>query len=172
MLLLVAAVAAAISMLMILRPSTRTSVWPRVCKPKCRHNLLQCVASTDEALLILDSYVDGMYETYVRRTFGMVETADLLRDTMPRELVDAGLHMVCGLLHIMYKSDPTPLTVRHYAVLPGSILAQEDNITFKTDVFQQDFATETDDKQPLVHENIGSFPYLHPRKMLNKWLQT
>ena len=100
----------------------------QVCKRKCpplRCNLPPCVASIDEALLILDSCVDG------QRTFGMVEMANLLRDTMPRELVDAELHMsqwmVCGLLHIMYISDPTPLTGRHYAVLLASILAQEEN---------------------------------------------
>ena len=138
----------------------------RVCKPEC---VRPCVASIDEALLILDSYVDG------RRTFGMVEIAKLLQDTMPDELLDAGLHMsqwmVCGLLHIMYISDPMPLTARLYAVLLASTLAQEDNITFKTDAFRQDFATEIDDMQPLVRKNIGSsFPYLHPRKMLDGWM--
>ena len=142
----------------------------RVCKPECDDVTPPCVASTDEALLILDSYVDG------QRTFGMVEIAKLLQDTMPHELVDAGLHMsqwmVCGLPHIMYISDPTPLTARHYAVLLASILAQEDNITFKTDAFKQDFATEIDDMQPLVRKNIGSsFPYLHPRKILDRWQQ-
>ena len=173
MFLFVAAVAAAITMLMILRPSERTSMCARVCKPKCpplHCDLPPCVASIDKALLILDSYVDG------QRTFGMVEMANLLRDSMPRELVDAGLHMsqwmVSGLLHIMYISDPTPLTARHYAVLLASILAQEDNITFKTDAFKQNFATEIDDMQPLVRKNIGSsFPYLHPCKMLNRWQQ-
>ena len=187
--LFVAAVAAAITMIMILRPSTKTSMCARVCKPKCPPTkcdkpkcpptkcdddtppcLPPCVASIDEALLILDSYVDG------QRTFGMVDIAKLLQDTMPHELVHAGLHMsqwmVCGLLHIMYISDPTPLTARHYAVLLASILAQEDNITFKTDAFKQDFATEIDDMQPLVRKNIGSsFPYLHPRKMFDRWQQ-
>ena len=124
----VAAVAAAITMLMILRPSERTSMCARVCKPECPSTNCDtplCVASIDEALLILDSYVDG------QRTFGMVDIANLLQDTMPHELVDAGLHMsqwmICGLLHIMYISDPTTLTARHYAVLLASILAQEDN---------------------------------------------
>ena len=177
--LFVAAVAAAITMIIILRPSTKTSMCARVCKPKCPPTqcdddtppcLPPCVASIDEALLILDSYVDG------QRTFGMVDIAKLLQDTMPHELVHAGLHMsqwmVCGLLHIMYMSDPTPLTARHYAVLLASILAHEDNITFKTDAFKQDFATEIDNMQPLVRKNIGSsFPYLPPRKMFDRWQQ-
>ena len=168
MFLFVAAVAAAITMLMILRPSTMTSMCARVCKPECPST--NCVASIDEALLILDSYVDG------QRTFGMVDIPNLLQDTMPHELVDAGLHMsqwmVCGLLHIMYISDPTPPTARHYAVLLASILAQEDKITFKTDAFKRDVATGIDDMQPLVRKNTGRrFPYLHPRERLDRWQQ-
>ena len=107
----VAAVAAAITMLMILRPSTRTSICARVCKPECQSTNCDtppCVASIDEALLILDSYVDG------QRTFGMVDIANLLQDTMPHELVDAGLHGV-----VLYKLCAT-MILKTYVGRSGS----------------------------------------------------
>ena len=55
---------------------------------------------------------------------------------MPNELVDVGVHtsqwMLCALLHIMYISEPTPLSPRQYAVLLASIIAQEPSIVCAT----------------------------------------